>query len=332
MPKLVAVARASDRLDRESHMAARLCAKTSPRIALIKHGGIVLTVGDLTRPGAYGLHLPTLASAGSLLVDAPDRWCDWHIELAAGAGRPREFLDDARARLVCEPSGWVDIDRAARTSRMHLPGAPTLPEIAQPRLGITGIVAAYWRGDHSFHAGAFVAGGMAWGILGSKGAGKSSLLAMLASMGVPVLADDVLIVNGRLDVLAGPRCIDLRREAALALGLGESIGVLGTRERWRMHLRPAPCEVPLGGFVCLEWGSPAVSHVPPNDRVRTLYANLALLLGEQRDPAALSTLMELLALPMVRIRRPREIERIGETADLLLGTISGLERPPVQSA
>jgi hypothetical protein len=313
-------------------MAARLCGKTSPRIALIKHGGIVLTVGDLTRPGAYGLHLPALADAADMLVDAPDRWSDWHIELAAGAGRPREFLDDARARLVCEPSGWVDIDRAARTSRMHLPGAPTLPEIAQPRLGITGIVAGYWRGDHSFHAGAFVAGGMAWGILGSKGAGKSSLLAMLASMAVPVLADDVLIVNGRLDVFAGPRCIDLRREAALALGLGESIGVLGTRERWRMHLRPAPCEVPLGGFVCLEWGSPAVSHVPPNDRVRTLYANLALPLGEQRDPAALSTLMELLALPMVRIRRPREIERMDETADLLLGTISGLERPPVQSA
>jgi hypothetical protein len=292
----------------------------------------VLTVGDLTRPGAYGLHLPALTGAADMLVDAPDRWSDWHIELAAGAGRPREFLDDARARLVCEPSGWVDIDRAARTSRMHLPEAPTLPEIAQPRLGITGIVAAYWRGDHSFHAGAFVAGGMAWGILGSKGAGKSSLLAMLASMGVPVLADDVLIVNGRLDVLAGPRCVDLRREAALALGLGESIGVLGTRERWRMHLRPAPCDVPLGGFVCLEWGSPAVSHVPPNDRLRTLYANLALLLGEQRDPAALSTLMELLALPMVRIRRPREIERIAETADLLLGTISGLERPPVQAA
>jgi hypothetical protein len=297
---------------------------------LIKHGGIVLIVGAPTRPGAYGLHLPALASAGSLLVDAPDRWSDWHIELAAGAGRPREFLDDARARLVCEPSGWVDIDRAARTSRMHLPGTPTLPEIAQPRLGITGIVAAYWRGDHSFHAGAFVAGGMAWGILGSKGAGKSSLLAMLASMGTPVLADDVLVVNGRLEAFAGPRCIDLRREAALALGLGESIGVLGTRERWRMALRPAPCEVPLGGFVCLEWGSPAVSHVPPGDRVRALYANLALLLGEQRDPAALCTLMELLALPMVRMRREREIERIDETADLLLGTIGGLERPPVR--
>lgn len=289
------------------------------------------TMDRPARPGAYGLHLPALAGAGGLLGDAPEHWDDWHIELAGGGGRPAEFLDEARARLVCEPSGWVDIDRAARSSTLHLPEAPTAQEIAQPRLGITGIVAAHWRGDHSFHAGAFVAGGAAWAILGFRGAGKSSLLATLASMGVPVLADDVLVVNGRLQALAGPRCVDLRREAALELGLGESIGVVGTRERWRMGLEPVPCEVPVGGFVCLEWGKPAVSRVRPHDRVRMLYANLALLLEQQRDPAALSTMMELIALPMIHMRRPREIGRIGETADLLLDSIGGLERPPIES-
>jgi hypothetical protein len=279
---------------------------------------------SLLRPGAYGLHLPALAGAEGLLVDAPERWSDWHIELAAGSGRPTEFLDDSRARLICAPSGWVDIERAACTSTMHLPERPTMPEIAQPRLGITGIVAAYWRGDHGFHAGTFVADGLAWGILGSKGDGKSSLLATLALMGIPVLADDVLVVDRRLQGLAGPRCIDLRREAALELGLGESIGVVGTRERWRAGLAPVPCEVPLGGFVCLEWGKTAVSRVPLDERVRMLYANQALLLGEQRDPAVLLTLMELFALPMLRMRRPREIERIVKTADLLLDAIHGL--------
>lgn len=272
----------------------------------------------IARPGAYGLHLPALAQAGHLLVDAPERWGDWHVKLAAGGGRPNELLDDARARLICEPSGWVDIDRAARTSTMHLPETPSLSEIAQPRLGITGIVAAYWRGDHSFHAGAFVAGGMAWGILGSKGAGKSSLLATLATMGVPVLADDVLVVDGRMRAFAAPRCIDLRREAALALGLGESIGVVGTRERWRVRLEQVACETPLGGFVCLEWGGLAISQVPLEERVRALHANEALLLGERRDPARLSTLMDLFALPMVRMRRPQAIARIDQTAELLL--------------
>lgn len=271
--------------------------------------------------------MPALGGAEGLLVDAPEQWSDWHIELATGSGRPTEFLDDSRARLICEPSGWVDIEHAACTSTMHLPELPTMPEVAQPRLGITAIVAAYWRGDHSFHAGAFVADGLAWGILGSKGDGKSSLLATLASMGIPVLADDVLVIDRRLRGLAGPRCIDLRREAALELGLGESIGVVGTRERWRAGLAQVPCEVPLGGFVCLEWGRTAVSHVPLEERVRMLYANQALLLGEQRDPAVLLTLMELFGLPMVRMRRPREIERIANTADLLLDAIHGLGEP-----
>ncbi len=124
-------------------------------------------------------------------------------------------------------------------------------------------------------------------------------------MGVPVLADDVLIVDRGLRALAGPRCIDLRREAALALGIGESIGLVGTRERWRTPLGQVPCEVPLGGFVCLEWGEAAVSRLSPKERVRMLYANQALLLGEQRDSAMLSSLMELFALPMIRMRRPR---------------------------
>ncbi len=255
-------------------------------------------------------------------MDAPERWSDWHIEIATGTGRPNEFVDDSRARLICEPSGWVDIERATRNSKLFLPEMPTMPEIAHPRLGITGIVAAYWRGDHRFHAGAFIADGFAWGILGSKGDGKSSLLATLASMGIPVLADDVLIIDRRLRALAGPRCVDLRPEAALALGIGQSIGLVGARQRWRTRLGKVPCEVPLGGFVCLEWGRTAVSRLSLEDRVRMLYANQALLLGEHRDSAI--SLMELFGLPIVRMRRPRQIEGIAETGEILLDAIHGL--------
>lgn len=279
----------------------------------------------ITRPGAYGLHLPTLGGADGLLVNAPEQWSEWQIELATGTGRATEFVDESRARLICEPSGWVDIERATRTSTMHLPEPPTLAEIAQPRLGITGVVAAHWRGDHPLHAGAFIADGLAWGILGSKGDGKTSLLATLASMGIQVLADDVLIIDRRLHALAGPRCLDLRREAALALGMGQSIGVVGTRERWRARLGQVPCEVPLGGFVCLEWGTSAVSQVPLEDRVKLLYANRGLLIGEQRDPAKLRSLMELFALPMVRIRRPPEIEKIAKTGEMLLDAVRDLD-------
>ena len=240
--------------------------------------------------------------------------------LAIGDGRPTEFLDDSHARLICEPSGWMDIDRAARSSTIHLPEKPAMEEIVQPRLGITAVVAAFWRGDHRFHAGAFVADGLAWGVLGSKGDGKSSLLAALASSGVPVLADDVLIVDRRLNAL---RRATLHRSEAM-----------GRRRRWVSAARsgwsgPAsagalcfprcPCEVPLGGFVCLEWGRAAVSQVSPEDRVRMLLASQALLIGEHRDSRVLTSMMELIALPMLRMRRPRAIDRIAATGETLLG-------------
>jgi hypothetical protein len=281
--------------------------------------------GAVARPGAYGLYLPSLAEAGALLGDAPEHWTEWQIDLAIGNGRPAEFLDDSHARLICEPSGWVDVDRAARRSTIHLPEVPPLDEIAQPRLGITSVVAACWRGDHRFHAGAFIADGLAWGVLGTKGDGKSSLLAGLASSGVQVLADDVLIIDQSLNALAGPRCIDLRRGASQALGIGSSIGVVGTRERWRTLLPQVPSEVPLGGFVCLEWGEAAVSQVSPGDRVRMLLASQALLIGEHRDSTMLS-LMELIALPMLRMRRPRAIDQIVATGENLLDALGRLDR------
>ena len=271
---------------------------------------------ETDRPGAYGLHLPTLRDAGDLLVRAPEHWTEWRIVLAEGSGSPEEFIDDSRARIRSEPSGWVDVDRAGYTSTLHLPRQPGPAEIAQPFLGSTAVVAAHWSGRHSFHAGAFVAHGRAWAILGTKGAGKSSLLGALSLRGLAILADDVLVVDERLRGLAGPRCIDLRREASQALGVGETLGVVGTRERWRMDLQPVEPEVPLGGWVHLEWGEPEIQRVTAQERVQELFANLALR-AQSHDPAVLSRLMELFALPMLCVRRPRDIGGIDETAERL---------------
>jgi hypothetical protein len=275
------------------------------------------TAAIISRPGAYGLHLPDLADAAELLVDAPEHWRDWRLKLATGRGRPTELVDDDRARVLSKPSGWVDIDRASSTSTLHLPTRPTASEIVQPRLGMSAVLAAHWRGNYSFHAGVFMAAGVAWGVLGDRGAGKSSLMATLALMGVPVLADDALILDDRGQALAGPRCIDLRKGTATALGVDESIGVVGTRERFRMRLAPVPCEVPLGGFIRLGWGRAAFTAVPADERVGALVRSFALRLRErnEHDHAAL---MELLTLPMMLFRRPRALARIEETAQRLL--------------
>lgn len=270
--------------------------------------------------GAYGLSLPDLGQAADLLSRAPPHWIRWRVARRLGSGQPREFVQGDRARLCAEPDGWVELDRASCTSTFSFPARPGDREMVHPYLASTASVAARWLGLQSFHAGAFLANGKAWGILGSKGAGKSSLLASLALQGTPILTDDVLVVRGGHG-LAGPRCIDLRAQSAEGLGVGEGLGVVGTRERWRMKLSPVEPEVPIGGWICLEWGRPSLATVPASRRLVELFDSLSLRV-EPLDPDAL---MGLLALPMLVLRQPRELKELGETAALLLHRLDGLE-------
>ncbi|HZL48130.1 MAG TPA: hypothetical protein VFC30_03840 [Solirubrobacteraceae bacterium] len=289
--------------------------------------------GDRQRPscrpptlvpaGAYGLHLPDLVDAADLLVEAPEQWMKWQIVLATGSGSPTEFVERSRARTCSVPTGWVDIDLSTRTSTMHFPQEPPHAHIVHPFLGSTAVVVAHWRGLQSFHAGAFVTDHGAWAILGYKGAGKSSMLAALSSMGVPILTDDVLVIGEEMQGFAGPRCIDLRSETASMLSLGADLGVVGGRERWRLQLDPIAVELPLAGWICLDWGEPAILAVPAHERISALYQSIALRV-EQHDPGMLARLMDLLALPMVRVRRPRSIATLNETATAVLSHVEHL--------
>ena len=268
---------------------------------------------SVERLGAYGLHLPDLSAASELLLPAPEEWPTWRIERRDGGGQPTEFVEPDRARLRAEPSGWVEIERASSCARFHFPTAPADRELVHPYLAPTASVIARWHGLQSFHAGAFVAGGRAWAVLGAKGAGKSSLLARLALDGVGILTDDVLVVRGT-DGLAGPRCIDLRPASAAALGVGEPLGVVGTRERWRVPAGAVEPRVRLGGWIRLDWGEPAIEPLPASEALPAIFASLSLRL-EPTDPPAL---MELLTLPALILRQPQRIEELSRTADRLL--------------
>jgi hypothetical protein len=273
------------------------------------------------RPGAYGLHLPDLPAAAELLLEAPAEWIDWRVERAVGDGQPSEFVDARRARLRAEPDGWVELDRGRASARFHFPSPPADRELVHPYLAATAGVIARWQGHQCFHAGAFVADGRAWALLGAKGAGKSSLLAQLAALGAPILTDDVLVVRGAHG-LAGPRCIDLRRSSAEVLGGGEPLGVVGTRERWRVPLGPVAPEVPLGGWIVLDWGDDGVDPLPASEALAAIFASFTLRL-EPLDPTAL---MDLLALPALVVRQPQRIEALRGTAERLLERLAGKAR------
>ena len=270
--------------------------------------------------GLYGLFLPDLARAGRLLVDAPPHWEPWRIVRRRGQPEPIDGVIGAeRARLTLAPEGSLVIDRTSRTSVFTMPRPPSDAELAHPYLAATAAIAARWEGWQSFHAGAFAVGRRVWGVLGERELGKSTLLAALARVGAAVVSDDVLVVRDG-QAMAGPRCIDLREQSARTLGIGQSIGSVGTRERWRVTLPPVQPELPLAGWVTLEWAPEAgIQSVKPGERLLRLLDHLTVVL-EPPDPPAV---LELASLPMVTLRRPRRLDALSTSAALL---IADLER------
>ena len=143
------------------------------------------------------------------------------------------------AVLAAHPGGKTVVDRLRSRTTVRFPERPSSASVIHPYLASTGVVAGHWMGRTPFHSGAFELGGHAWGVLGGREMGKSSLLMWLHQAGISILADDLLVLDGAL-AYAGPRCLDLRESSAERFGEGEYLGVVGTRERWRVSLPPCP--------------------------------------------------------------------------------------------
>ena len=268
--------------------------------------------------GAYGLALPDLLDARHLLAESPG-WPSWRIDHrfppSADAENGKEVLTDERARLRLSGGGFVEIDRKRRSSVLVLPTRPRDTEVVHPYLGLTAATAARWRRWCTFHAGALVTGRSAWGILGPKGAGKSTFLAWFAGLdGGAALTDDVLVVDRSGQALSGPRCIDLRRDAADRFGPAEALGMVGARERWRLTIGSAPASAPLRGWIQLQWGETTeLQPLSPSATFSAITGNLALRILPP-DP---EDLLELAALPAWRLVRPRNFDALRDLEPVL---------------
>jgi hypothetical protein len=271
--------------------------------------------------GAYGFCLEGVPEASALLVPAAAGWPRLelvrYLDGSPAAGEDR--VDESTAQLTLVSGGAVRLDRRRGRAAFHLPRRPADHELVHPYLAPAALVAAHWLGRESFHAGAIVLDGGAWAVLGEKGAGKSSTLGWLAASGHTVLTDDVLVLDGPA-ALPGPRCVDLREEAAARLGAGEPIGRVGMRERWRLPLAGAPAAVPLRGWVSLAWGAEvAVTPVRGAERLRALARHRGVRLAPT-DPAVL---VELSALPHWELRRPQRWDAMEAGVTRLLAALAG---------
>jgi hypothetical protein len=270
--------------------------------------------------GAYGTRLHGLDGAADLLVPVDPAAPAYAVATEIGrAPSENEFVDADRAELRLRSGGQIVVDGARRRIVFRVPHAVRPDEIVHPYLAPAAAVLARWAGRESFHAGAFVAGGKAWGVVGEREAGKSSTLAWLAAAGGEIVCDDMLVLDGDR-TLPGPRSLDLRADAAERLGVGEAIGMTGARERWRLRLGPVAEGLRLAGWVFLAWGERL--------EVRTLagperFERLALQQGLRLPPVRPEALFELSALPAFELRRPASWDSLAGSADRLLELAAG---------
>jgi hypothetical protein len=268
--------------------------------------------------GAYGLRLENVERARPLLVSAQSSWPRLTIRRRVGTGKAEgEWLNE-RAALLKLQKGEIALDREHGTATFVLPHRVGTAELVHPLLAPAAAVMAYWLDRESFHASGFVASDGIWGVVGDRGSGKSTTVARLALDGVGIACDDLLVVEG-LSALAGPRSVDLRREAAERLGTGEPLGVVGARERWRLRVGAVPSSLPLKGWIFLEWGDRVEAlQVAPHERLMRLHANR----GVNLPPRSPAVLLELAALPSWELRRPRVWESLPSAVDCLLDAVA----------
>lgn len=271
--------------------------------------------------GCYGCRISGLDAASELLVQIPDNWPQIDVEWQPSAGPPSDLdvIGPDQAVLPLLGEGRVTIERARRHVRFELPRRPPDGDLAHPYLAPAAAVIARWDGRESFHAGGVLRGGGAWAFLGNKESGKSSTVARLALEGWDVLVDDLLVLEGTR-AFAGPRCIDLRESSAARLGAGESIGIVGARERFRMPLGEVPAVAPLHGWVVLEWGDEvSLEQLAGPERLLALLPYRAVRLTPL-EPAAL---VELSSRPVWRLRRPQRWDALDAVVAVLSERLGG---------
>ncbi|MCA1841453.1 MAG: hypothetical protein LC723_14210 [Actinobacteria bacterium] len=151
-------------------------------------------------------------------------------------------------------------------------------------------------------------------MIGDKGMGKSSFLAAAAKEGLPVLTDDVLVIDG-MTAFAGPRCVDLRAPAVDALGLTAEVEVV-RGDRWRYKVPPCPETSPLAGWIELAWGDLSISRTPASVALKNLAAQAGWLIPPP-DP---KRLLDLASLPMYRLtRKPNWTFALDDLLDAISG-------------
>jgi hypothetical protein len=270
-------------------------------------------------PGVYGLRVQGVSADGIFsLVRADSPRLEVSVEEGRVLDREERFGEDA-AEIRLIGNGWVSLSRAGH-AHFVLPNLVPGEEVIHPWLVPAAATYSGWLGRHVLHGGIYSRDGRAVAVLGDKEAGKSTLLAWLATHGEgEVLADDLVVLDAGI-VYSGPRCIDLRPGTAEAIDAIASKRLVRDASRQRVRLPPCRESAEIVGVVVLSWDEGrdvSLIRMGPSEAVAVVLPHALKV-----DTSHRTGLLDLLGYPVWRLARPRTWESTprvaGELAELLL--------------
>jgi hypothetical protein len=265
--------------------------------------------------GAYGLRFTGHDLSAAVISGAPADWPVVHLAVEPERDPQPEALHTDDACTIHLRDELRTLVATREPGAATLLGPPLSPDdLAHPYLGPIATVFARWHGREAFHGAGVMVDGQAIGILGAREAGKSTLVAALAGAGLPIVADDMLVIDEQ-GVCRGPRTIDLRRPLpAEFIGEAELRSVRGS-QRQRLALPDQPPVVPFAGWVLLSPGDQLQIDAVDAPTRLTILARWRAWRERPSDPRLM---FELGTLPCWRLHAPQRWDALPATIDAVV--------------
>jgi hypothetical protein len=209
--------------------------------------------------------------------------------------------------------------------------------IRRPLLGVVLGVLLHRRGRFTLHASAVSIGEAAVAFIGTKGAGKSTLAAELQRRGHPLLTDDILAVDlPAMEVAPAYPQVKLRPDAASALALpARHLTPLGPdRHKVALSCRAGFDTAPrrLAAVFALDTGTDLTcARQTGRDAFLSLFSQSYALRFLGTEGATPDDFRQCDAvarrLPVFRLARPRDLDRLAATAACVEDTVRQIGAP-----
>ena len=243
-----------------------------------------------------------------------------------GSVRVCAYRSPSAMRLVFDDTGTFEIRRHDRTITWYRGPNATDETMRADLLGRVIAFAAHGDGDVALHASAVCIDGRAVALLGSRGAGKSTLAFALVKQGARLLTDDTLIVRfddqGEPWAAPGLQRVRLWEDSARALG-ASAVGTDGAKSTLDLLPRDQRQDAGARLDACYFVGPVAAVEPVAREQLSSVHAAVACvcfsklgsLVGGTEATATLDRCARLVrGVPMYAASIPRDLGRLDEVA------------------